>query len=129
MQVIHPELSNAEPVDRDDFDGDVKMIAINRPEEDNGAEVLAVYFGPGSRTRPHTHEVDQVLHVTEGNGVVATETERLLVGPGDIVVVPAGIWHWHGATPDSSFCHISSKPKGLTDWNAPEKNWASYMEV
>lgn len=129
MKIHHPTRETAEPVDRDDFDGDVRMVAVNRPEAANGAEVLAVYFGPGSRTRPHTHPVDQVLHVTEGKGVVATETERLIVEPGDIVVVPAGIWHWHGATPDSAFCHISSKAAGVTDWDAPEKNWAAYMEV
>jgi quercetin dioxygenase-like cupin family protein len=129
MNVLHPDRASAELVTRKDFDGVVHMQPLKRPSDDTELEVLAVFFDAGARTRPHTHPTDQELHVIEGHGVVATETERLLVGPGDIVIVPAGVWHWHGATPESAMCHISSKPRGATEWDAPEKNWAMYMEV
>jgi quercetin dioxygenase-like cupin family protein len=130
MQVQNVDRSQAERVERpNSFDGVVHMQAIKRPADETGAEVLAVFFDAGARTRAHTHPHDQVLHVVEGNGVVATEDERLLVGPGDIVIVPAGVWHWHGATPDTAMCHISMKALGDTDWDAPQKNWASYMDV
>lgn len=113
----------------DDFAGDVRIQAINRPDDAKEIEMLVVRFPAGGRTRPHTHEIDQTLHVIEGEGVVATETERILVKPGDVVTIPADTWHWHGATPDSPMIHISIKPLGATHWGAPEKNWANYMDV
>ncbi|MFT3864343.1 MAG: cupin domain-containing protein [Solirubrobacterales bacterium] len=120
----------AEPANRpDDFAGDVRIQAVNRPDDAAEVEMLVVRFPPGARTTPHTHEIEQTLHVIEGEGVVATETERILVKAGDVVMVPADTWHWHGATPDSAMTHISIKPLGATHWGAPEKNWARYMDV
>ncbi len=65
-----------------------------------------VIFAPGARNRSHTHTCDQVLIVTAGRGLVVTDTERVTVEVGDIVVVPAGEKHWHGATEDSTFSHL-----------------------
>lgn len=58
---------------------------------------LSVWFKAGSRTRPHVHPVDQVLHMIEGEGIVARETEKRIIRAREWVVVPAGIWHWHGS--------------------------------
>ena len=66
-----------------------------------------VSFAAGARNRFHTHTSDQVLLVTKGKGVVATGGEEVAVGEGDTVFIPAGEKHWHGATPDSDFAHIS----------------------
>jgi quercetin dioxygenase-like cupin family protein len=117
------------PVSPTDFDGEVIRQVLHAPEDDGGVELLAVFFAAGARTRPHIHEVDQTLHVVEGEGVLATETSRQIIRPGDILVVPRGVWHWHGATPDSSMCHLSIKVLGGTNWSPPEKNWARYMDV
>jgi quercetin dioxygenase-like cupin family protein len=40
--------------------------------------------------------------------------------PGDVAIVQPGVEHWHGASANSLFAHISiieSKPEG-TDWGA-----------
>lgn len=65
-----------------------------------------VNFGKGIRNKLHAHSVDQVLIITAGKGYVATENEKKLVTAGDIVCIPAGEKHWHGATDDSEFSHI-----------------------
>jgi len=65
-----------------------------------------VNFGMGVRNKFHTHESDQILIVTQGKGIVATEQEQREVSVGDIIVFPAGEKHWHGATNDSDFSHI-----------------------
>jgi quercetin dioxygenase-like cupin family protein len=65
-----------------------------------------VNFGRGVRNKFHVHESDQVLIVTAGKGVVATEKEERVVSVGDIILFPAGEKHWHGATEDSDFSHI-----------------------
>jgi quercetin dioxygenase-like cupin family protein len=65
-----------------------------------------VNFGRGVRNKFHVHESDQILIVTAGKGVVATEQEQRVVFVGDIILFPAGEKHWHGATEDSDFSHI-----------------------
>ena len=79
---------------------------------EDGVDVIAVRFEPGARTYLHSHSVPQILHVIEGHGTLATETERFDVGPGDVVHVLPGEMHWHGAASDSSFVHISIRPPG-----------------
>ena len=65
-----------------------------------------VNFGKGVRNKFHKHESDQILIVTSGIGIVATETEQRTVTVGDVIVFPKGEKHWHGATEDSEFSHI-----------------------
>jgi quercetin dioxygenase-like cupin family protein len=67
--------------------------------------VNVVHFGKGIRNKFHTHDCEQILIVTAGRGVVATETEEKAIAVGDIVLIPAGEKHWHGSTGDS-FSHI-----------------------
>ena len=73
----------------------------------NDLRVFFVHFPAGARTAWHTHPSDQVLIVTEGRGVVATEESRVEVGPGDVVVAPAGEKHWHGASETTAMTHIA----------------------
>lgn len=107
------------------FEGDA---LFQRLGPNNDVELLAVFFGQGARTRPHIHPVDQALYFVEGSGVVATEDRLIHTAPGDIVTIPAGVWHWHGAAPNATTTHISIKRPGPTNWDAEEKNWASVRE-
>jgi quercetin dioxygenase-like cupin family protein len=65
-----------------------------------------VNFGKGIRNKFHFHESDQILIVTAGSGIVATEHEQRRVTVGDVILFPKGEKHWHGATEDSEFSHI-----------------------
>jgi quercetin dioxygenase-like cupin family protein len=82
----------------------------------DGIDIIVVRFSAGARTYFHSHAVPQLLHCIEGSGILATTTERNVVGPGDIVHVPAGEMHWHGATADSDFVHLSIRPPGESTW-------------
>jgi quercetin dioxygenase-like cupin family protein len=68
--------------------------------------VNVVNFGKGVRNKFHSHDSEQVLIVTSGKGIVATEKEERVVTEGDIVLISPGEKHWHGATRDSDFSHI-----------------------
>jgi quercetin dioxygenase-like cupin family protein len=68
--------------------------------------VSIVNFGKGVRNKFHMHDGDQVLIISSGKGIVATEKERKTVTVGEIVFFPAKEKHWHGATEDSEFSHI-----------------------
>ncbi len=114
-----------DPVRRTWFDGPVSMQRLVGQEQSGEVEVLAVFFGAGGRTRPHIHPHDQVLQIVEGRGIVATETEKHYVTVGDVITIPAGVWHWHGATRDAAMCHIATQQPGTTNWDVEEKNWAA----
>ena len=66
-----------------------------------------VSFAPGAKNHFHTHTSDQILYVIGGRGYVATESEQIEITEGDAAFIPAGEKHWHGATDDSDFSHIS----------------------
>lgn len=65
-----------------------------------------VNFGKGIRNKFHAHDSEQILIVTAGKGIIATEIEEKKITVGDIVIIPSGEKHWHGATEDSEFAHI-----------------------
>ena len=71
-----------------------------------------VHFTAGSRNRLHQHTSEQILIVTEGTGVIATEREERTITEGDIVVIPAGENHWHGAPGSTPMSHIAITAKG-----------------
>ena len=69
-------------------------------------QVNIINFGKGVRNKFHTHNSEQILIITAGKGVVATEKEEKVVTVGDIVLIPAGEKHWHGSRGDSEVSHI-----------------------
>lgn len=80
-------------------------------------EVRNVLFTPGSRSAWHTHHGGQVLHVTEGVGVVQCRGgERQEIRAGDTVILKPGEQHWHGAGPATFMTHIAVTD-GAVDWH------------
>jgi quercetin dioxygenase-like cupin family protein len=82
----------------------------------DGVTINTVFFAPCARTHWHTHERGQLLHVTAGAGRICSEggpVEALRAG--DIVWVPAGERHWHGAGENSYLVHVAVS-LGTTRW-------------
>jgi quercetin dioxygenase-like cupin family protein len=75
------------------------------PNEHLNASVVS--FDESARNTFHTHDTDQILVVTEGEGTIATEAEEFPMSAGDVVYIPAGESHWHGARPGKTMTHIS----------------------
>ena len=86
--------------------------AILEPADSNNFNFAIVAFDAGSRNKFHKHSGDQILIITEGTGKVATDNEVVTVNQGDVVVIPAGENHWHGAPDDTSMAHITVTVKG-----------------
>jgi quercetin dioxygenase-like cupin family protein len=110
---------------RPHFQGQARFQRFAGPFGDRPA-VFAVHFEAGARTRPHVHRSGQVLHVTEGRGVVASRSGRQVVLPGDVVTVEPGEWHWHGATTTTAMTHLTVQvtAPGDIDWEVDEGDWA-----
>lgn len=89
-----------------------------------GVKIGNVVFEPGCRNNWHIHHKGgQILLVTGGHGWYQqwNQPARRLHA-GDVVNIPAGAKHWHGATADSWFAHIAIEvPAGgaSTEWLEP----------
>ncbi len=114
MKVTSITRDAAEPGGNEYFIGKAHVQPILGTAD--GLEIVVVRFSPGARTYLHTHDVPQVLHCIEGTGILATERERNSVTAGMVVHIPAGELHWHGATENSSFVHLSIRPPGESHW-------------
>lgn len=70
-------------------------------------KVAIATFPKGIRSNVHVHEFDQVHLVLSGRGIIADEEKEVLFTEGMLAFIPAGERHWHGATEDSEFSHLS----------------------
>lgn len=86
-----------------------------------------VTFEPGCRNNWHVHHAEsgggQILLCVAGEGWYQEwgKPARSLK-PGDVVVIPAGVKHWHGAKKDSWFSHIAVEVPGedaRNEWLEP----------
>lgn len=86
-----------------------------------------VTFEPGCRNNWHTHHADngggQILICVDGEGWYQEEgCAARSLKPGDVVTIPAGVKHWHGAKKDSWFSHIAVECPGTNcsnEWCEP----------
>jgi len=90
------------------FSGQAQVEMLLTPTGPDRTSAGSVTFAPGARTAWHTHPFGQTLIVTAGVGRVQRwggpiETIRV----GDVVRIPPGVKHWHGAAPDSAMTHIA----------------------
>jgi quercetin dioxygenase-like cupin family protein len=89
---------------------------------DSGAHWSAakVTFEAGAHSNWHTHPNKQVVAAVEGVGYLKEKDKPVQVlHKGDVVDIPAGILHWHGAAPDNGFTQIVINPnieKGVVTW-------------
>ncbi len=69
---------------------------------------VRVTFEPGARTAWHTHPLGQTLYVLAGCGRVQTEGGPVReIRAGDVVWIPPGEKHWHGAAPTTMMAHLA----------------------
>ena len=75
-----------------------------------------ITFEPGSYSGWHTHGAMTIIGVA-GEGLYQEWGETaVLIKPGDVLQIPAGVSHFHGATKNSRFQQIVIYDK---DWHAP----------
>lgn len=106
-----------EPAPEEWFSGDVWFGSLAPPSTPDALNVLGVMFSPGARTAWHHHPEGQVLHFTQGAGLVVNEAgDRVRATAGDTVIIEAGEVHWHGAASHSHAMHLSITTGGATVW-------------
>ena len=86
------------------------LITANAPSRLGG---LIDTFAPSARTAWHSHPVGEILYCLSGAGRIGFEGEPThALHPGDMVKIPPGTLHWHGATPDQLFLHLALSEMG-----------------
>ncbi|MCD8307511.1 MAG: carboxymuconolactone decarboxylase family protein [Clostridia bacterium] len=80
-------------------------------------DISNVTFEPKCRNNWHIHHaasgVGQILICVGGRGYYQEwGKEAVEMNPGDVINIPAGVKHWHGAAPDSWFSHLAVEVPG-----------------
>jgi limonene-1,2-epoxide hydrolase len=90
------------------------IVAGASPE---AVRVDRFHYPPGGHTHWHLHTGEQVLYGESGRGWVQFDgQERARLDPREVVAVPVGVPHWHGAVPDEGLVHIAVTAGGDTEW-------------
>ena len=102
------------------FIGNSYLKPLTNPKET--VFMANVTFEPGCRNNWHIHKADQgggqILLCTDGSGWYQEwnkPAQKLY--PGDVVFIPTGVKHWHGAAKDSWFSHIAVELAGEETYN------------
>lgn len=105
----------------ENFTGDVYL---NNIANEGGVSIANVTFDAGCINNWHVHDHVQILMGIMGEGYCQMEGQNAeLIKVGDVVVIPAGTKHWHGATHDSQFTHISVSGPVVEGMEAFGTNW------
>lgn len=90
------------------FAGQVRIDPLFQAKAPSRLSGGMVTFEPGSRTAWHTHPLGQTLIVTSERGWIQQwGQQKLEIAAGDVVSIPAGVKHWHGATSAVGMTHIA----------------------
>src|SRR5215212_4558913 len=96
------------PAPPQNFTGTAQVEMLFDAVEPSHASAGSVTFEPGARTAWHTHPRGQILIVTAGVGRVQRWGDTVEeIHAGDVVRIPAGQKHWHGASAQASMTHIA----------------------
>ena len=104
----------------DYFTGTVRLDPLQQAPDPARVACEALTFEPGARTAWHTHPLGQTLVVVAGSGHAQKWGGPIEdIRPGDVVWIPPGEKHWHGATATTAMTHIAIQERldGKTaDW-------------
>jgi len=96
------------PAPPQNFTGSVQVEMLFEALDPSHASAGTVTFEPGARTAWHVHPRGQILIITAGVGRVQRWADPIEeVRAGDVVRIPAGQKHWHGASPQAAMTHIA----------------------
>lgn len=116
-------LSDGNEIIGGNFTGTVWVNMIILPNDNLNTNGGKVKFEPKARSYWHSHPGGQILIVTAGTGYHQIEGKPIqIIREGDVIKVPPGAKHWHGASHEHSMTHTAIGPnldKGGAEWDEP----------
>ena len=120
LTVARQGAQEARTMSGENFTGTVHVEWLFQPEAPARTSGAYVTFEPAARTDWHTHALGQTLIITEGSGRVQRWDGPVQeVRPGDVIRIPPGVKHWHGAAPEAAMTHLSLVERAdsaTTEW-------------
>lgn len=108
LEVSRAESRVSSPAPAQTFTGLARIDRLFESLHGTDASGGLVAFEPGARTAWHVHPGGQTLVITAGTGRVQRWGEAVQeVRAGDVVRIPPGQKHWHGAAPQSAMTHLA----------------------
>lgn len=106
------------------------------PVSTDGVSIFNVTFEPRCRNNWHVHKAasggGQILICVGGRGIYREWGKKpVLMTPGTVVNIPAGVKHWHGAAANEWFSHLAVEVPGEntgTEWLEPVDD-AQYLDA
>jgi len=77
----------------EDGDGELSAETMRRKLEALGCTVSQYTYPPGTFFSTHTHDVDKIDGVLSGRFELTMPDGSLVLGPGDMLVIPQGTEH------------------------------------
>jgi quercetin dioxygenase-like cupin family protein len=115
VKVVRMEESARVPATGDLFVGRVQRQSVVGEDDSDQLRIGVVTFLDGAVNKYHSHSFDQVLVITEGEGIVQVEGQpERRVTTGDVIFVPRGERHWHGAAAGKTMGHLTVATPGTT---------------
>ncbi len=108
QQVVRPADQKWSAAGEKNFTGKVSLTNLFAPDSPARSYGALVTFEPGAHTAWHLHPLGQKLYVTAGHGFTQYENGQVQeLHPGDLVICPPGVRHWHGAALNESMTHLA----------------------
>ena len=90
------------------FTGNVRVDPLFGGDANINASAAYVTFEPGARSAWHTNPAGQRLVVVSGVGLTQEWGKPVQeIHPGDVIVCPPGVKHWHGASSATPMKHLA----------------------
>lgn len=106
------------------------MTTLASPTQGGSAQaVWRVDMGPDQVGPPHAIDAEQVWTVLDGGATVDLGGEKLTVGPGDTLVIPADVPRRLGSDPVTGFAAIVVAPAGMRAYVVDDTRVSAHCAV
>ena len=110
----------------DDIPGETARGGVHRRGFGTDKVLLVMHdLAPDMDLSPHSHEFDQIAMIVEGEAIYHVGDRRNRVGPGSVLLIPAGVEHYiepTSSTPVKNldvFAPCREDYKHLIEWMQP----------
>lgn len=118
--IPHNVFPLGDEIKNENFSGRAWLYMLSERDKTFNCPIGNVTFEPGCRNRWHKHPGGQILLCTSGQGYYQEKGKAIrLLKEGDTVHIAPMLEHWHGASPNSWFSHLSIETNttaGNVEW-------------
>ena len=70
-----------------------RRVLVNADRGSGAITLGELIMNPGSELPMHTHRIEETMVITKGTATAALGDDTYTLGPGDVILAPAGVKH------------------------------------